>query len=81
MKLLSPNTRPVEPADLLIRLHNLVGAAVDVTGHEYGRICRWTCHGCGARSDFPNEDYLSRTREKANEHAGQCRAAYHRLLR
>ncbi|MFF7727676.1 hypothetical protein [Streptomyces sp. NPDC008001] len=77
---LSPHTMPVEPADLLIRLHNLVGAAVDVTGGRgYGEPTRWICHGCGVVSDMPKEDLLLFTRRKANGHASECRAAYHRL--
>ncbi len=71
-----PNTNPVEPADLLIRFHNQVGAAIDVTG-TLSRA-RWTCHGCGeARSDYS----LHLTREDVSEHAVVCRAAYHRLDR
>ncbi|GGR40854.1 hypothetical protein [Streptomyces netropsis] len=76
---LSPNTSPLEPADLLIRMHNLVGAAVDVTGRSYGKNSRWTCHGCGATSDYPVSDFLPFTSGRANAHAAQCRAAYHRL--
>ncbi|MEU6294051.1 hypothetical protein [Streptomyces erythrochromogenes] len=71
---LSPNTVPIEPDNLLIRMHNQVGAAVDVTGTE--DRARWACHGCGeTRSDYP----LYLTREDANGHATTCRAAYHRL--
>ncbi|MFC9623408.1 hypothetical protein ACFTXM_26580 [Streptomyces sp. NPDC056930] len=76
---LSPHSSPAEPADLLIRMHNQVGAAVDVTGHY--RQARWYCHGCGESSEFPAEDIVSFTRRKANDHAGQCRAAYHHLHR
>ncbi|WP_180686086.1 hypothetical protein [Streptomyces gossypiisoli] len=75
---LSPNTSPAEPDNLLIRLHNLVSAAVDVTGRAAGKASRWYCHGCGERSD-PWIDVLFRTRDGANAHAAQCRAAYHRL--
>ncbi|MBF6046397.1 hypothetical protein GO001_14375 [Streptomyces sp. NRRL B-1677] len=76
---LSPNTTPVEPGDLLIRLHNLVGAAVDVTGSRYDRASCWVCHGCGATSDMPKKDILLFTRDRANGHANECRAAYHHL--
>ncbi|WP_028814729.1 hypothetical protein [Streptomyces flavidovirens] len=76
---LSPNTAPVEPDDLLIRLHNMVGAAVDITGKTYGDGSRWDCHGCGDHSERPVLDILAFTREQANAHAGSCRAAYHRL--
>ncbi|GGR39235.1 hypothetical protein FHS38_005385 [Streptomyces netropsis] len=73
---LSPNTTPLEPADLLIRMHNLVGAAVDVTGRVYGENSRWACHGCGFTSGC---DVLALHRGRANAHASQCRAAYHHL--
>lgn len=76
---LSPHTTPVEPADLLIRMHNQVSAAVDVTGASYGSSCRWYCHGCGEHSDRPQADILPFTRDRANAHASMCRAAYHRL--
>ncbi|MFP1627442.1 hypothetical protein ACLB9X_20255 [Streptomyces sp. 5K101] len=76
---LSPNTAPVEPGDLLIRLHNQFGAAVDVTGSQHGQASRWDCHGCGEQSEFPVLDSLFMTRAKANKHAATCRAAYHRL--
>lgn len=74
---LSPNTAPVEPDNLLIRLHNQVGAAVDVIGSSSGESSRWVCHGCAQRSELA--DYLWSTRRKANDHAGWCRAAYHRI--
>lgn len=71
---LSPNTAPPEPDNLLIRMHNQVGAALDVTGTD--DRARWSCHGCGdVRSDYP----LYMTREDANGHAATCRAAYHRI--
>ena len=76
---LSLKTNPVEPGDLLIRMHNQVGAAVDVTGEKYGQSCRWLCHGCGERSEMPESDYLFFIRRSANTHAGDCRAAYHRI--
>ncbi|MGK5543785.1 hypothetical protein ACSNOH_03455 [Streptomyces sp. URMC 127] len=76
---LSPHTTPVEPVDLLIRLHNLVGAAVDVTGSQYDKSTCWVCHGCGSASKAPERDYLTFTRNKANGHANECRAAYHNL--
>ncbi|MFE1547378.1 hypothetical protein [Streptomyces sp. NPDC058718] len=72
---LSPNTAPPEPANLLIRLHNQVGAAVDVTGNEHG-TSHWCCHGCG---DHSGQHGLSFTRDEANAHAAACRASYHRL--
>ncbi|MCX5582098.1 hypothetical protein [Streptomyces erythrochromogenes] len=71
---LSPNTAPAEPDDLLIRMHNQVGAAIDVTGSEHHS--RWTCHGCGYRS---MSDLLGSSRTNANSHAAYCRGAYHRL--
>ncbi|MCY0920004.1 MULTISPECIES: hypothetical protein [unclassified Streptomyces] len=71
---LSPNTTPAEPDNLLIRMHNQIGAAIDVTGTEGG--ARWSCHGCG---DVHSEYALYMTREDANAHAAMCRAAYHRL--
>ncbi|MEU5191136.1 hypothetical protein AB0G83_28930 [Streptomyces klenkii] len=74
---LSPRTTPMEPLDLLIRLHNLVGAAVDVTGSPCNESSRWACHGCGASSILKN--YLVFTRSRANSHANECRAAYHHL--
>ncbi|MEV4927896.1 hypothetical protein [Streptomyces roseoverticillatus] len=73
------NTAPTESADLLIRMHNLVGAAVDITGNTLAYGSRWTCHGCGATSEEPKADYLFNTRSRANVHAAACRAAYHRL--
>ncbi|MGW2588102.1 hypothetical protein ACWCYZ_43815 [Streptomyces virginiae] len=73
---LSPNTAPVEPAALLIRMHNQVGAAVDVTG-SLSRA-RWFCHGCG---DIGYEYAVHLTRGYANGHATACRAAYHRFQR
>ncbi|MEV6961887.1 hypothetical protein AB0M97_22330 [Streptomyces sp. NPDC051207] len=74
---LSPNTAPTEPDDLLIRFHNLVGAAVDVTGRTHGQATRWYCHGCAESSDYADSVYF--TRSKANDHAGACRAGYHRI--
>ncbi|EFL26688.1 hypothetical protein SSOG_06402 [Streptomyces himastatinicus ATCC 53653] len=76
---LSPHTAPAESTDLLIRMHNQVGAAVDVTGTTYGKSCRWYCHGCGDHTGRPQADILPFTRDKANAHASMCRAAYHRL--
>ncbi|MGW2786420.1 hypothetical protein ACWC3X_35180 [Streptomyces populi] len=35
---------------------------------------RWDCHGCKDTSRFPEKDHLFSIREKANEHAGLCRA-------
>ncbi|MET9598103.1 hypothetical protein [Streptomyces sp. NPDC006459] len=75
---LSPNTAPVEPGDLLIRMHNQVGAAVDVTGTRDSSS--WSCHGCG--DGYSSIDYhVDTTRTRANHHAAGCRAAYHRLRR
>ncbi|KOV14069.1 hypothetical protein ADK91_08135 [Streptomyces sp. XY511] len=71
---LSPNTAPIEPDNLLIRMHNQVGAAVDVTGTE--DRARWACHGCG---DVHSYSSIYLAREDANVHATTCRAAYHRL--
>ncbi|MFD7911417.1 hypothetical protein ACFV30_11880 [Streptomyces sp. NPDC059752] len=76
---LSPSTAPTEPDNLLIRLHNQVGAALDITGNGYDKASRWDCHGCADHSDAPRVDYLSRIRRDANDHAATCRAAYHRL--
>ncbi|WP_432073042.1 hypothetical protein [Streptomyces wuyuanensis] len=76
---LAPNTTPIQPADLLIRLHNQVGAVIDITGHQHYQGSRWDCHGCGDHSERPVLDGLVFTRIGANEHAGRCRAAYHRL--
>ncbi|MEU9699424.1 hypothetical protein [Streptomyces sp. NPDC047981] len=73
---LSPNTAPVEPVNLLIRFHNQVGAAVDVTGTTAYMGSRWRCHGCG---DDDGLHGIISTRRNANDHAGFCRAAYHRL--
>ncbi|MFD7237625.1 hypothetical protein ACFWAT_20245 [Streptomyces syringium] len=72
---LSPNTAPVEPTALLIRMHNQVGAAIDVAGTKDS--CRWRCHGCGYRTDMCHR--VTDGRRSANDHAGACRAAYHRL--
>ncbi|MET9320844.1 hypothetical protein ABZX75_11760 [Streptomyces sp. NPDC003038] len=69
---LPPETTPVEPTGLLIRFHNQLGAAVDITG-THSRA-RWSCHGCG---DTHSEYSLRLTRASANEHANTCRAAYH----
>lgn len=75
---LSPNTAPAEPANLLIRFHNLVGAAVDVTGARDSSY--WVCHGCGY--GYSSIDHhVDTTRTRANGHAAECRAAYHRLGR
>ena len=76
---LSPNTNPPTPADLLIRMHNQVGAAVDVTGTPFVRASRWLCHGCGERSYMPEVDNLDRTRQSANAHAADCRGSHHYL--
>ncbi|MEV8589168.1 hypothetical protein AB0424_19775 [Streptomyces sp. NPDC051180] len=73
---LSPNSNPPEPTDLLIRLHNQTGAAVDVTGSERGHSACWSCHGCG---DLSSEHGLAFARDEANAHATACRASHHRL--
>ncbi|MFF3557091.1 hypothetical protein ACFYXL_27190 [Streptomyces tsukubensis] len=70
---LSPHTNPVEPGNLLIRFHNQVGAAVDVTGDASSS---WYCHGCGDESGLHGTSF---SRREANHHAAACRAAYHRL--
>ncbi|WP_058046263.1 hypothetical protein [Streptomyces roseifaciens] len=75
---LSPYTAPAESGDLLIRMRNLVGSAVDVTGKTYGENSRWICRGYGA-PDSPADNYLVFTRHRANAHAAECRAAYHHL--
>ncbi|MFD5620688.1 hypothetical protein [Streptomyces yangpuensis] len=72
---LSPQTAPVEPDNLLIRFHNQVGAALDITGTRTSS--RWYCHGCGYRSTLLEGVLI--TRQAANSHAATCRAAYHRL--
>ncbi|MFD6227841.1 hypothetical protein ACFWFZ_13310 [Streptomyces sp. NPDC060232] len=74
---LSPNTAPGEPDDLLIRMHNQVGAAVDVIGTRAYQGSGWRCHGCGDHSDML--DGFLFTRRKANDHATACRASLHRL--
>ncbi|MFJ3962041.1 hypothetical protein [Streptomyces sp. NPDC090036] len=71
---LSPHTAPAEPDNLLIRMHNQVGAAVDVTGTRDSS--RWICHGCGERANM--YDGLTFTRRGAQDHSTYCRAAYHR---
>lgn len=65
---------PDQPTDLLIRMFNLVGAAVDITGRKDRST--WTCHGCG--DSHGSHFYLDEIRNRANAHAGECRAAYHR---
>ncbi|MER5414348.1 hypothetical protein [Streptomyces virginiae] len=74
---LSPNTAPVEPTALLIRFHNQVGAALDITGSRTSS--RWYCHGCGYRSTLLEDVPINR--QAANSHASTCRASYHRLQR
>ncbi|MEU1814965.1 hypothetical protein ABZ543_07185 [Streptomyces roseifaciens] len=68
---------PLEPGDLLIRMHNLVGAAVDISGPSPDSGARWTCHGCGESSREAVTFWY--TRGEASAHAAQCRAVYHRL--
>ncbi|MFE7596290.1 hypothetical protein [Streptomyces sp. NPDC057494] len=72
----SPNTKPPEPDNFLIRFHSQTGAAIDVVGTTAYQDSRWLCHGCGARSGLYD---LSYTRQSANEHAAACLATYHRL--
>lgn len=70
---LSPHTAPAEPDNLLIRFHNQVGAAVDVTGTRHRSD--WYCHGCGDGDSFGH--HLDTSRVRANAHAVECRAAHH----
>ncbi|WP_186784540.1 hypothetical protein [Streptomyces sp. CBG33] len=65
---------PERPKNLQIRFTTIGGAFVDVIGLGEHRMNRWTCHGCKDSSRFPEEDYLFRIREKANDHAAACRA-------
>ncbi|MCI4081584.1 hypothetical protein MRQ86_14775 [Streptomyces sp. MMS21 TC-5] len=75
---LSPNSAPAEPDDLLIRMHNQVGAAVDVTGTRHSSY--WSCHGCGYGYGYSSIDHhVDTTRTRANHHAAECRAAFHRI--
>ncbi|MGA5873913.1 hypothetical protein [Streptomyces cinereoruber] len=68
-------TQPERPRDLQIRYLTVGGSYVDVTPAANKHLgSRWHCHGCKAVSEFPDTDYLSRIREKANDHAGSCRA-------
>ncbi|MGW2677159.1 hypothetical protein [Streptomyces sp. NPDC001436] len=76
MKLFPNTATPVEPYNLLIRFHNQIGAAVDVTGSRDSS--RWTCHGCGYGGGLQHVDSA---RQAANRHAGECRAARHYLHR
>ncbi|MEW2709089.1 hypothetical protein AB0948_29430 [Streptomyces koyangensis] len=65
---------PERPKNLQIRFTTIGGAFVDVIGLGEHRMNRWTCRGCKDSSRFPEEDYLARIREKANDHAAACRA-------
>ncbi|WP_411078340.1 hypothetical protein [Streptomyces sp. cmx-10-25] len=68
-------TQPEQPRDLQIRYLTVGGSYVDVTPDADKRLeSRWFCHGCKAASEFPQADYLFKIREKANGHAGSCRA-------
>lgn len=68
-------TEPERPEDLQIRFITIGGSYVDVTGPGHASAKhRWDCRGCKDTSRFPEEDSLWRVREKANEHAGFCRA-------
>ncbi|MER6129753.1 hypothetical protein ABT173_45805 [Streptomyces sp. NPDC001795] len=73
--LASAFTEPERPKGLQLRFITVGGSYVDVTGsgRDSGKH-RWDCRGCKDTSRFPDEDYLSSIREKANEHAGLCRA-------
>ncbi|MFG2293114.1 hypothetical protein [Streptomyces sp. NPDC048603] len=71
---LSVDSSPRQSANLLIRFHNLLGAAVDVIGPD--ARAGWSCHGCG--EDGPREGVFF-ARRSANAHAAECRAAFHHL--
>jgi hypothetical protein len=70
------NKQPDRPENLQIRFQTVGGSYVDVTGTEYLQDNRWKCHGCKATSDFPQRDWLSFMRSKANKHANECRAIH-----
>ncbi|MFD9285715.1 hypothetical protein ACFWD7_52620 [Streptomyces mirabilis] len=74
-RIASAFTEPERPKGLQIRFITVGGSYVDVTGagHDSDKH-RWDCHGCKDTSRFPEKDYLFSIREKANEHAGLCRA-------
>ncbi|MFI6728714.1 hypothetical protein [Streptomyces atratus] len=66
---------PIGLALALIAFATIGGSFVDVTGPgEHSNQNRWDCHGCMDTSRFPEKDYLFSIREKANAHAGLCRA-------
>ncbi|MGA5430701.1 hypothetical protein OH717_34415 (plasmid) [Streptomyces albidoflavus] len=67
-------TEPARPENLQIRFVTIGGAFVDVIGLGEHRMNRWTCHGCKDSSRFPEDDYLFRIRDAANDHAAACRA-------
>lgn len=68
-------TEPERPKGLQIRFITVGGSYVDVIPSGRGSDKhRWDCLGCKDTSRFPEKDYLSSIREKANEHAGLCRA-------
>ncbi|MQS35121.1 hypothetical protein [Streptomyces katsurahamanus] len=68
-------TEPDRPTNLQIRFLTIGGSSVDVTGpgHSSDKH-RWDCHGCKDTSRYPEENHLWDIREKANTHAGLCRA-------
>ncbi|RSS85288.1 hypothetical protein EF919_38090 [Streptomyces sp. WAC02707] len=67
-------TEPERPTGLQIRYATIGGSYVDVVSTNKHLKSSWYCHGCKATSEFPEADYLSRIRPKANDHAGACRA-------
>ncbi|MFI5945547.1 hypothetical protein ACIBCB_35620 [Streptomyces uncialis] len=71
---LSAFTEPARPAGLQIRFITIGGSFVDVTGSGRHSKARWMCHGCKDSSTCPEVDWLWSIREKANAHAGICRA-------
>ncbi|MER5727565.1 hypothetical protein ABT084_04275 [Streptomyces sp. NPDC002138] len=72
---LSPYASPAEPQGLLIRFHNQMGAAVDITGTR--SRSSWYCHGCAYRSTMI--EGVTITRQAANDHATHCRASHQYL--
>ncbi|MFE4310612.1 hypothetical protein ACFRR6_31700 [Streptomyces sp. NPDC056891] len=70
---------PAGPTSLLIRFHNQVGAAVDVTGKVHELTSRWVCHGCADGSLSSVGAAVHHVRDIANEHANRCRGSYHHL--
>ncbi|MCX4554257.1 hypothetical protein [Streptomyces sp. NBC_01500] len=69
------SSEPHRPKGLQIRFATIGGSFVDVTGPgEHSDQNRWDCHGCMDGSRFPEREHLFSIREKANAHAGLCRA-------